>query len=232
MHNGVRRYWPHTALVCLVAPVTCFDISPTVCEELAVFPGDTLYRRQVLMGFEGGDHLALSSITTTVHVGAHADAPSHYVAGGASIDERDPNLYVGACQVVHVALARGERIMPAHLEGKRIEAPRVLFRTGSFTDPNTWCDDFNALSPELVHFLADRGVRLVGIDTPSVDPAPAKVLVSHHAIAARDLAVLEGLVLERVPEGLYTLVALPLKLRGADASPVRAVLWEAGRWID
>jgi arylformamidase len=232
MHNGVRRYWPHTALVCLVAPVTCFDISPTVCEELAVFPGDTLYRRQVLMGFEGGDHLALSSITTTVHVGAHADAPSHYVAGGASIDERDPNLYVGACQVVHVALARGERIMPAHLEGKRIEAPRVLFRTGSFTDPNTWCDDFNALSPELVHFLADRGVRLVGIDTPSVDPAPAKVLVSHHAIAARDLAVLEGLVLERVPEGLYTLVALPLKLRGADASPVRAVLWGAGRWID
>ncbi len=183
------------------------------------------------MAFEGGDHLALSSVSTTVHVGAHADAPSHYVAGGASIDERDPELYVGACQVVHVTLSRGERILPEHLADTRIDAPRVLFRTGSFTDPNAWCDDFNALSPELVHHLADRGVRLVGIDTPSVDPATAKELVSHHAIAARDLAVLEGLVLEAVPEGAYTLVALPLKLRGADASPVRAVLWEAGRWI-
>ncbi len=210
----------------------CFDISPPVCEELAVFPGDTRYRRQVLMGFEAGDHLALSSITSTVHIGAHADAPSHYVPGGVSIDARDPNLYIGACQVLHVTLARGERILPEHLAGKAIAAPRVLFRTGSFTDPNAWHDDFNALSPELVHHLADHGVRLVGIDTPSVDPATAKELVSHHAIAARDLAVLEGLVLEQVPEGLYTLVALPLKLRGADASPVRAVLWEAGKWID
>jgi arylformamidase len=214
-----------------VPPVPCFDISPTVCEKIAVFPGDTPYARRVLMAFEGGDHLALSSVSTTVHVGAHADAPSHYVAGGASIDERDPELYVGACQVVHVSLARGERILPEHLAGKRIEAARVLFRTGSFTDPTAWCDDFNALSPELVHHLADRGVKLVGIDTPSIDPASAKVLTSHHAIAARDLAVLEGLVLEAVPEGAYTLVALPLKLRGADASPVRAVLWEAGRWI-
>jgi arylformamidase len=232
MHNGARRYWPRTADVCLERRVPCFDISPTVCEDLAVFPGDTLYRRNVAMGFEAGDHLALSSITTTVHLGAHADAPSHYVAHGASIDTRDPNLYVGACQVLHVTLPRGERILPAHLEHKTIAAPRVLFRTGSFTDPNAWCDDFNALSPELVHVLANRGVRLVGIDTPSIDPAPAKVLVSHHAVAARDLAVLEGLVLEQVPEGLYTLVALPLKLRGADASPVRAVLWEAGKWID
>ncbi len=214
----------------LVPRVPCFDISPTVCEEIAVFPGDTPFRRRVLMAFEDGHHLALSSVSSTVHVGAHADAPSHYVAGGASIDARDPNLYVGACQVVRVSIASGERILPAHLEERRIEAPRVLFRTGSFTDPNAWRDDFAALSPELVHHLADRGVVLVGIDTPSVDPSTAKELVSHHAIASRDLAVLEGLVLEHVPEGLYTLVALPLKLRGADASPVRAVLWEAGKW--
>ncbi len=209
-----------------------FDISPTVCEALAVFPGDTPFRTKTLMAFEAGDSLALSSISGTVHLGAHADAPSHYVAGGAPIDARDPNLYVGACQVVHVSLPRGARIGPDALSGKRLEAPRILFRTGSFPDPNAWCDDFNALSPELVHHLADRGVVLVGIDTPSVDPAPAKELVTHHALAARDLAVLEGLVLDAVPEGLYTLVALPLKLGGSEAAPVRAVLWEAGKWID
>ena len=113
--------------------------------------------------------------------------------------------------------------MPSDLSGAP-QTPRVLFATGSFPDPNAWNEDFSSLSPELVHLLADAGVRLVGIDTPSVDPSTSKALESHSAVAQRDLAILEGLVLDGVAPGLYRLMAFPLKLSGADASPVRAVL--------
>jgi arylformamidase len=198
-----------------------WDVSPVIDEELAVFPGDRGFQRKVSMSFDDDHHLALSSIETTVHIGAHADAPSHYAPKGAPIEERDVMRYLGPCQVIRVA--RCERIRPEQIT-QAIAAPRVLFATGSFSEPTEWCNDFTALSPELVHYLADRGVRLVGIDTPSVDPATDPDLGSHKAVYARDMAILEGLVLDDVPEGLYTLVAAPLRIRGADASPVRALL--------
>jgi arylformamidase len=100
----------------------------------------------------------------------------------------------------------------------------VLLRTGTFLDPERFDTDFASLSPELVEHLADLGVVLVGIDTPSVDPFSSKQLESHQALFRRDVAVLEGLVLEQAPPGPYTLVALPLRLVGFDASPVRAAL--------
>ena len=89
-----------------------------------------------------------------------------------------------------------------------------------------WNEDFASLSPALIDQLASEGVRLVGIDTPSIDPMDSKALPSHHAVARRDLCILEGVVLAGVPDGVYTLMALPLKWMGADASPVRAVLLE------
>ncbi|NBW81674.1 hypothetical protein EBR21_07955, partial [bacterium] len=104
---------------------------------------------------------------------------------------------------------------------------RVLFRTNSFPDPEQWQDDFCSLSPELISDLAARGVMTVGIDTPSVDPHDSKDLESHQALLRHDVAVLEGLDLSKVPDGEYTLVALPLPLVGFEASPVRAVLLPA-----
>lgn len=167
-----------------------------------------------------GANLELSAITTTVHVGAHTDAPSHYVLGGQGIAERDLGRYYGPVQVVD-APGVG-RILPS--EVPEISAPRVLFRTGSFPDPDNFNTDFRSLSPALVVALAQQGVVLVGLDTPSVDPFESKALEAHNAIARADMAILEGVVLEHVEPGLYTLVAFPLKLAGADASPVRAVL--------
>ena len=199
------------------------DISPEVSERSAVFPGDVPYTRKVSLGFHKGDHLGLSHIETTVHVGAHADAPSHYHPQGQSIAERSLDYYLGPCQVVSAKAAPGARLTPNDLRGE-IKAPRVLFKTGSWPDPDRWNDDFNSLSPQLIAALADRGVTLVGIDTPSIDPHDSKKLESHQAVFARDMAVLEGLTLAAAPDGLYELVALPLKLRGADAAPVRAVL--------
>ncbi len=199
------------------------DISPLISERIAVWPGDTAYVRRVNLAIAEGANIDLSEVRTTVHLGAHADAPSHYIAGGEAISERPLERYVGPCQVVDAShMERGSRIPASAAEG--VSEPRVLFRTGSFPDPEHFNEDFVALSPELVHALAARGVTLVGIDTPSVDLCHDAELLSHHAIAQHDLAVLEGVVLDGVPEGVYTLIALPLKLEGADASPVRAIL--------
>ena len=199
------------------------DVSPLVSERIGVFPGDTPYTREELWRIAQGDLLDLSRISTTVHLGAHADAPSHYRLGGPPIDQRPLELYYGPCQVIDAPVARGGRVRPADLRGE-VRAPRVLVRTGSFPDPEAWNGDFAGLSAELVEYLHARGVRLVGIDTPSIDPQHDKQLESHNAVADRDLAVLEGLRLAEVEPGEYLLAAFPLRLEGADAAPVRAVL--------
>lgn len=199
------------------------DISPELHPGVAVWPGDVAFSREVALSIDEGANIDLSAIRTTVHVGAHADAPSHYVQGGEGISERSLDRYYGPCQVVRVEVAPGARILPADVEVE-ITAPRVLFCTGSFPDPNRFNDDFASLSPELIEGLASQGVVLVGIDTPSVDPMTSKDLPSHAALARHDLAVLEGVVLEGVEPGIYTLIALPLRIRGGDASPVRAAL--------
>lgn len=203
------------------------DISPTLSPRIAVWPGDVPFSRQIACSIAGGANIDLSSITTTVHVGAHTDAPNHYVGDGAGIAERPLERYFGPCEVIAVTVGRGERIRPHHLPGP-VRAPRVLFHTGTFPDPDHFNTDFAALSPELVDALAAQGVGLVGIDTPSIDLCDDKVLHTHLAVARHDLAILEGIVLDHVEPGLYTLVALPLKLEGADASPVRAVLVRDG----
>lgn len=201
------------------------DITPVISEKIAVFPGDTQFSRSVLLDFKQGQHLLLSSIQSTVHLGAHTDASNHYHASGEGIEKKSLTPYMGKCQVIEVKIKSGERIFPKDLKTS-IRAPRVLFKTLSFPNPNQWNSDFNSLSPELVNFLADQKVILVGIDTPSVDPETSKELESHQAIYSRQLSILEGVVLDKVPEGLYTLVALPLPIQDCDASPVRALLLE------
>jgi len=199
------------------------DISPTINADLAVWPGDTPFSRDVNLSIAEGANIDLSAIRGTVHLGAHTDAPNHYTAGGAGIDERDLSLYLGPAQVISVDVEPGARIRPEDCPVD-IQAPRVLFKTGSYPDPTHFNADFCSLSPALIEKLAGEGVRLVGIDTPSIDPAESKDLPSHAMVAAHDLAILEGIVLDHVDDGVYTLIALPLRIEGADASPVRAVL--------
>ena len=199
------------------------DISPLVSERLAVWPGDVPFSRSIALDVEKGDNITLSALNSSVHLGAHTDAPNHYAKDSAGISTRPLELYYGPCQVIRVDLPRGSRIQPEHID-EPIEAERVLFATGSFPNPEHFNQDFCSLSAELVHCLAEKGVRLVGIDTPSVDLCHDKILESHTAIHEHDMGILEGVVLDGVEEGLYTLIALPLKIEHADASPVRAVL--------
>lgn len=201
-----------------------YDLTPKISPRLGVFPGDQAFERSVAMSFVQGHHLELSSIRTTVHLGAHADAPSHYASKGETMEKKALGPYMGLCQVVRIdGLSPKERVMPAHFKNPP-RAPRILVDTGSFPDPENWNSDFNSFSPELLDWLADQGVKLVGIDTPSVDPEDSKALESHQILFKRGFAVLEGLLLKGVPEGLYTLIALPLPIEGSDASPVRAIL--------
>ncbi len=199
------------------------DISPLVHEQTAVFPGDTLFSRNEVLSYEKGHNLRLSSMNTTLHIGAHTDAPSHYHRDGKAMEQRDLHYYLGSCQVIEVQCPKGERIKPSHLRDE-INSPRILLKTDSFPDPDQWNEDFNSLSKELMETLVQKGVKLIGIDTPSVDPANDKELICHNLIYQNDMAILEGIILGHVAPGEYQLIALPLKLKGADASPVRAIL--------
>jgi arylformamidase len=202
---------------------TIYDISPLISESLAVWPGDTPPRREIMLDLARGDSVTLSTLHATVHLGAHADAPSHYRMFAPSIDQRPLELYLGPCQVIAVNVPPGEQIRSSDLPGQ-FRAERVLLATGTFPDPTRFNPDFAALDPSVVGHLHSHGVRLVGIDTPSVDPLESKDLLAHQAFFEYEVAILEGLVLAGVPEGLYELIALPLRLAGFDASPVRAIL--------
>lgn len=199
------------------------DISPPLSPATAVFPGDTALSREVLFDCAKGDAITLSTLRGTVHLGAHADAPSHYAKAGETIEAQPIGLYVGPAQVIGVSVDRDGLVTPEHLAAD-IRAPRVLLRTGTWPDPTVFNPDFAALDPASVVFLAEAGVRLVGVDTPSVDPAESKDLPAHRAFFRTGLSILECLDLSGVADGMYELIALPLRLEGFDASPVRAVL--------
>ncbi len=200
-----------------------YDITPLVTPNLKVWPGDTPLSREVLLDMKDGANITLSTLRATVHLGAHADAPSHYGTDAPSIESSDLRPYLGRCQVVHTTVERNQRITFDHFEGT-IEAERVLFKTSTFPDSQVWNEEFAALSPDLVRDLSGQGVRLIGIDTPSVDVFDSKELPAHKAFLETETRILEGIVLDEVPAGFYELIALPLKLDGFDASPVRAVL--------
>jgi len=200
-----------------------YDLSPPISPALAVWPGDTPPSREVLQDLARGDPVTLSTLRATVHLGSHADAPSHYGAGAPSMEHQPLELYLGECRVLRVAAQRN-RVVTSDLLAGPIDTARVLLATGTAPDPADFNRDFAGLAPELIDHLHERGVRLIGVDTPSVDPSDSKALPAHQRCLAHGMAILEGLILAEVPQGRYELIALPLRLVGFDASPVRAVL--------
>jgi arylformamidase len=202
-----------------------WDISPPIAPDSPLFPGDTAFSQQWTATIEPGCPVNLSAITMSPHIGAHADAPLHYGNGAKTIGQVDLAPYLGPCRVIH-AIGCGALVRREHLQHAIADVPpRVLVRTCERA-PTAWSEDFSAFAPETIAWLAGLGVRLVGIDSQSVDPATSKELASHQNLLRHDLRVLENLVLDDVPAGDYELIALPLKLMTADASPVRAVLRE------
>lgn len=201
-----------------------WDISPAVSSLSAVFPGDTPYTQEWTWELTEQCPVNVSAITMSPHVGAHADAPLHYQAGADSAGAMDLLPFIGPCRVIH-AIGCHDLIQPQHIEHALLYAPpRILVRTYKNEIPLTWQDQFAAFAPETIDLLHAHGVRLIGLDTPSIDPATSKTLTSHKRILSYDMRVLENLDLCQIDAGDYELIALPLKLIEADASPVRAIL--------
>ncbi len=201
-----------------------YDISQPLHPAMPIWPGDTPFalRRTWVMGPDCPVNVAALGLST--HAGSHADAPLHYDAAGIGIDAVDLDFYLGPAQLVDARQAgariEADLILPQIAPG----IARLLLRSYERAPRAAWDPHFKAVAPELVAALAKRGIRLIGIDTPSLDPQESKTMAAHGEIRRHGMAILEGLILDEVPLGIYELIALPLKIAGADAAPVRAIL--------
>ncbi|MEQ8404264.1 MAG: arylformamidase [Oceanicaulis sp.] len=207
------------------------DISPAISPQTPVWPGDTPVGFERTWDMGEGSPVNVSRTVMSTHTGAHADAPLHYRKDGADIASVSLEAYIGPATVIH-AIGAGPVVSLSQLHeglsdaGVTAPEPRLLIRTYAKAPQSDWDAGFAAVSPELIDWFADQGGVLIGIDTPSLDPQNLKTMDAHNRVAAHDLRILEGLVLDAVAPGRYELIAPPLRLAGLDAAPVRAVLRE------
>lgn len=214
-----------------------FDISRALSNDLAPWPGDTPFRFELKWKMAEGATVNVGAIKMGVHNGTHADAPSHFDEGGDSIDRMPLDVYLGDAVVVDLTRLfagmgeggdRTRQIGVADLEacsGSLELAPRLLLKTGVWKDATLFPDWIPVMAPDVPEWLGKRKVKLLGLDLPSVDPIEAKKLANHYALASAQIAIVESLDLSEVEAGIYHFSALPLKIAGGDAGPVRAILW-------
>ena len=210
-----------------------YDISVTVNRDTPEWPGDTAFTSQWSTTISGGDSVNVSAMTSSAHVGTHADAPLHVRDGWPGSHELPLDAFCGPAIVVDMTGADGEitldmlaESVTGDLAGRIAQAPRLLLKTGHTVGAGQFPDDWPTLSEECARALLGYGARLLGVDCPSVDARDSKSLPVHHMLFSGNACLLENLDLRRVPAGDYELLAFPLKLMGMDAAPVRAVLRE------
>lgn len=200
------------------------DISQPVDASIGVWPGDTPFSAEFTWKMSDGDACNVSRVITSPHNGTHADAPVHFVPGAAGIGEVALDAYLGPCWVLDGP--RTGQVTRAHFAHVDLVAyPRLLIRTRDEASTG-FPTAFVSLAPDAAQALHERGVRLIGLDTPSMDPVDSKTMHAHHVLLPGNIAILENLALAHVQPGPYELIALPLRWLGLDASPVRAVLRE------
>jgi arylformamidase len=205
--------------------MTIHDITIPMTDSLACWPGDAPFRFSWTWRKSHGAAVNVGQFQLSVHTGTHADAPFHYDDAGATIDVLDLHPFIGPVRVI--ALSDQVRLRRTHLEKFDLTGtPRVLFRTGGWTDHTCFPSTIPVMEEDVPEWLHRQGVILVGLDVPSVDDLDSKTLPNHHALGAHGIAILESLDLSRVSAGSYELIALPLKLVAADGAPVRAILRE------
>jgi arylformamidase len=205
--------------------MTLIDISRLIRPELAVWPGDTPFRLEQNLSRANGDPVNLTTLHLTAHLGSHVDAPHHIADNAPSIADMDLRPFWGLAQVVTITKPAGP-LSPADFQPYNLgAAERLLVRSPlSDLDQTLFPQEFVYPTPELADYLGRQGIILYGTDAPSVDPEGGPGLAGHLALLRNQIAILEGLDLSRAADGLYELVALPLKIANGDGSPVRAVL--------
>jgi arylformamidase len=206
-----------------------FDISRPLFNGLAPWPGDTAFDFELKWKMTGGATVNVGALTMGVHNGSHADAPFHFEQGAVTIEKMPLEIYLGDAVVVDLTRKfetdRTRQITIGDLESSW-ETPRLLLKTGVWRDSKIFPERIPVIAPDVAEWLGKRNVKLLGLDLPSVDPIEAKVLVNHHALAAAGIAIVESLDLSEVAAGAYHFSALPLRISGGDAAPVRAILWQ------
>lgn len=206
-----------------------WDISQKLHARVPLWPGEPPFEVRQNATIDEHCPVNVGMMSTPLHAGTHADSPFHYDMAGVASADCAIEPYLGPCVVVDARHA-GARVEVADVDWSRLAgAERVIFRTYDRFPHATWDSDFTAIAPEVIARLRAIGVRLIGTDAASLDPEQSKTLDAHQEVKAGDMRILEGLVLDDVPAGEYELIALPLKIAGADASPVRAVLRELTR---
>ena len=210
-----------------------WDISQTLRAGLPVWPGDIPFDCSVTAAVEDGSSVNLHRLTLSTQSGTHAECSRHVRDDAVDLAALDLTAFMGECELRDVSDAQhvdsqGIVLASAVLDRLPSRVERLLLRTLAKPDWNVWPAGFRALDPELIEAIAARGCRLIATDAPSIDPETCKQLRSHHACHRAGMAILEGVVLDGIPEGRYELIALPLPIVGVEATPVRAVLRE---WI-
>lgn len=207
-----------------------YDISVTIAPELPVWPGDPTIVLERVSRMEDGEHNNVSRIAAGVHIGTHVDAPYHFIANGKTIETLDLNTLIGPCQVIELP-EDCDLIKESDLAGAGIQAgmERVLLKT---RNSQYWTQsglpfqrDFVSVAPDGAAYLVARGVKLIGIDYFSIAPFNDSI-PTHQILLKQELVILEGIDLSAVPAGMYQLYCLPLKLKGSDGAPARAILVE------
>jgi arylformamidase len=203
--------------------MTLIDISRPLHSGMPHWPGDVPTTFQINVRIADGHACNVGQLNLSVHNGSHADAPWHYDDHGAKIDAVDLSHYLGICRVIDARQHRA--LTPDLLDGLSPDRiPRLLFRTDAWKDPTQFPPAWPLLSEGMPEQLAALGVKLIGLDVPSVDPLQSRDLRMHHALGEAGILILENLDLHAAAPGDYELIALPLKVREGDGAPVRAVL--------
>ncbi|KOO50984.1 arylformamidase [Viridibacillus arvi] len=199
------------------------DISQRLDKNVAVWPGDTPFSYKINWSKNDSGSVNVGQINMSLHTGTHIDAPFHFDNDGKRVIDLDLDLYIGNAQVIH--LPNKTSIGVNELSNFDLQGvTRLLIRTDAWKNRSVFPQTIPHIQPELAAYLSELGVRLIGLDLPSVDPLESKELSAHHELAGHNIHILEGLILDGIGPGNYELAALPLPLVEADGSPVRAVL--------
>lgn len=202
-----------------------YDITRTLSPTLAVWPDDTPFSFQQVLDLRRGDSVNLTTLTLSAHAGTHTDAPWHIIPEGAHPADLPLEPYLGPARVVSIARRQGGMVPADFAAHDLTGVQRLLIRTWVSDLPDeVWPDDFPYPSVELIDWLAAQGLILLGVDVPSMDAFDSHNLPGHRCLLQHGIYWLETLCLRGVPDGLYELIALPLKIAGVCGSPVRAVL--------
>ena len=210
-----------------------WDISRTLSNDLAEWPGDEPCRFRLTREKTKGASVNLGAISMSLHNGTHADARFHFDADGESIEKASLQTYLGRATVVDLwqAFLDSKEKHLITIEDLRPFAEaiaatsRILVKTGRWTDSTLFPKQIPVITADVPAWLQKNGVKLLGLDLPSVDEIDSKSLQNHHALAHAGIAIIESLDLSNVASGIYHLAALPLKIVGGDGAPMRAVLW-------